>query len=403
MKTRVCFISFLAYPLFNPNTNDRVIGGAEINMVLLARRLSEDPVYQVSFLVGDYGQRDIERYDNIQVIKYKGGNSTKNPIKKLSHAIKAFYRLFSIEADVFIYTTANDFLGKLVFIQQVLRRRKVIFRLSSDRNLDLEWYQKNYGRKFTGLYRYGLKHACQTVCQTEKQQTILRSRFGLSGCVIPNGFPIREGMDITQKKFILWVSRCLPLKKPLQFLNLAEKLPDESFVMIMPQNQSGNRDIDRQIRELAGFVKEKASKLQNVTLLDYVPYDQIQTYFDRSKVFVCTSQLEGFPNTFIQACLGGTAILSFHIDPDGMIELNDLGLVCGDDLAAAVNFIRGMDDHKLRCYRDRTMNYVKARHSIEQSIQLYKELINRATEKVPGMRRSALLPVQVKAREPADI
>lgn len=397
MKTRVCFISFLAYPLFNPNTTGKVIGGAEINMVLLARSLTSR--YEVSFLVDDYGQQDIEHYDGIQVIKYKGGTDASSLPEKLIRAMKAIHQLFTLKADVFVYTTANSFLGKLVFIQKCLRRRKVIFRLSSDRNLDLDWYKKKYGKGFTRLYHYGLMHANQIVCQTEKQHTLLKNRYGLNGRVIPNGFPVRDEMDIVQKKFILWVSRCLPLKKPLQFLELARRLPDESFVMIMPQNQSGNREIDRQIRDLTQAVKEQAAMLQNVTLMDYVPYDQIQPYFDQARVFVCTSEMEGFPNTFIQACLGGTAILSFHIDPDGMIEQNDLGLVCGDDFAAAEGFIRQINDNRLRYYRDRTLSYVKAHHSISNSVQLYEELIDKAMEAERSKGLKTLLPERPEKQE----
>ncbi len=375
MKTRVCFISLLAYPLFNPNAAGNVIGGAEINMVLLAERLSKDPRYEVSFLVDDYGQQQTEYHQGIRVIKYKGGSHCSSPVKKLFRLFQDYFQLLTLDADVYVYTTANSFLGKLVFIQKALRHKKVIFRLSSDRNMDLQWYEKAYGSRFARLYQYGLRSSSHIVCQTEKQSSLLQSRLGLSGRIIPNGFPIRQSIDIRQKKNILWVSRCLPLKKPHLFLDLAERLPGESFVMIMPQNESGNRGIDQQINQLTAEVKERASGLRNVSLLDYVPYEKIQAYFDKARVFVCTSQLEGFPNTFIQACLGGTAILSFHVDPDDCLQKNSLGLLCGDDLDAAAAFIRGLDEERLKNYREKALHYVITHHSIDNTVQLYKELI----------------------------
>lgn len=146
--------------------------------------------------------------------------------------------------------------------------------------------------------------------------------------------------------------------------------------MIMPQNESGNRGIDQQIQSLTAEVKERVSGLRNVTLLDYVPYEQIQDYFDKARVFVCTSQMEGFPNTFIQACLGGTAILSFYIDPDDCLRKNNLGLMCGDDLDTAVSFIRDMDEERLEAYREKALNYVNTRHSIDDTVQMYKKLID---------------------------
>lgn len=375
MKTRICFISLLAYPLFNPNAGGNVIGGAEINMALLAGRLSEDPRYEVSFLVDDYGQQETEYHQGIRVIKYIGSRRRKGLLEKPVRVLQAYCQLFTMNADVYIFTTANSFLGKLVFIQKAMRRKKVIFRLSSDRNLDVQWYENVYGIRFARLYRYGLCRSSHIVCQTEKQNSLLQSRFGLSGRVIPNGFPIRQGIDIRQKQIILWVSRCLPLKKPHLFLDLAERLPGESFVMIMPHNESGNSGINQEIQQLMAQVKKRASALRNVTLLDYVPYEQIQAYFDKARVFVCTSQLEGFPNTFIQACLGGTAILSFYIDPDDCLQKNSLGLLCGDDLNAAASFIRELDEERLKAYKEKTLNYVSACHSIDNTVRLYKELI----------------------------
>ncbi|MBP7175217.1 MAG: glycosyltransferase family 4 protein [Thermoclostridium sp.] len=373
MKISVCFISLLAYPLFNPNTTGNVIGGAEINMVLLAKKMAEDQQYEVSFLVDDYHQQDIEYYHNIRVIKYRGTGYHDH--SGLSRKLQLYSQLLALNADVYVYTTANSFLGKLVFMQKMLRHKKVIFRLSSDRNLDMQWYEKTYGSRFARLYQYGLRNASHIVCQTEKQSDQLKNKFGWLGKVIPNGFPIRQNIDTSHKKYILWVSRCLPLKQPHLFLDLAQRLPGESFVMIMPQNESGNSEIDKQIQRLTQEVKERTAELSNVTLLDYVPYERIQDYFDKAKVFVCTSQLEGFPNTFIQACLGGTAILSFYIDPDGMLQRNKLGLLCGDDLEAAAGFIKQIDEEGLKAYRERTLKYVSTYHSIDNSVRLYKGLI----------------------------
>lgn len=375
MKTRVCFISLLAYPLFNPKAAGKVIGGAEINMALLAGRLSEDPRYEVSFLVDDYGQQQVEYHRGIRVIKNKAGSRNCHPLFKPVRTFLGYSQLLTLDADVYVYTTANSFLGKLVFFQKMLRRKKVIFRLSSDRNLDLQWYEKAYGIRFARLYHYGLCRSSHIVCQTETQSSLLKNKLGLPGRVIPNGFPIRQGIDIRQKSIILWVSRCLPLKRPHLFLELAEKLPGESFVMIMPQNESGSHTIDQQIRSLTAEVKERALGLCNVTLLDYVPYEQIQAYFDRARVYVCTSQMEGFPNTFIQACLGGTAILSFFVDPDDCLRKNNLGLLCGDDLNAAAAFIRDMDDERLKAYQENVLSYVKTHHSIDNTARMYKELI----------------------------
>ena len=51
-KINLCFISFLAYPLFNEKANV-VFGGAEIAAYNLARNLEKSGKYDITFYVGD--------------------------------------------------------------------------------------------------------------------------------------------------------------------------------------------------------------------------------------------------------------------------------------------------------------------------------------------------------------
>ena len=63
----ICFVSTLAYPLFNPNVSNSV-GGAETQQKALAEELVKRG-YSVSFVVGDYGQNDVEEINEIKLYK----------------------------------------------------------------------------------------------------------------------------------------------------------------------------------------------------------------------------------------------------------------------------------------------------------------------------------------------
>ena len=65
---RVCFLSLRAYPIFNPSVN-AIFGGAEVDLYLLATEIAKDYGFQVSFVVGDYGQESIETRENVTIIK----------------------------------------------------------------------------------------------------------------------------------------------------------------------------------------------------------------------------------------------------------------------------------------------------------------------------------------------
>jgi glycosyltransferase involved in cell wall biosynthesis len=109
---------------------------------------------------------------------------------------------------------------------------------------------------------------------------------------------------------LLWVARCHPVKRPHLFLDLAERLPEARCRMIC----------SLQDEPLWQSVSARARRLPNVDFLEAVPYRDIQGHFNESHIFVNTSEVEGFPNTFIHSGLGYVAILSLVVDPDGMLQ-----------------------------------------------------------------------------------
>jgi glycosyltransferase involved in cell wall biosynthesis len=96
-------------------------------------------------------------------------------------------------------------------------------------------------------------------------------------------------------------------------------------------------------------VSARASKLPNLEFIEKVPYHEVQEHYDTAKIFVNTSTFEGFPNSFIQAGLGKTSLLSMCVDPDGMICVFGSGMLSGDSLALLIDSAAQMlsDQEKL--------------------------------------------------------
>jgi hypothetical protein len=373
---KICIISLRSLPLFdNVYNTENVIGGAEINLFNLACCLSKMKNISVQVVVDDFGQPARYKKGDIELIRFKKNSSGKPWILRKLNAVKAYASFFFLNADAFVFTAGSGMLGILVLFQRILRRKKVFFRLSSDLNIDLDNFKKNNGYLNHLLYRFGLKHSTKLISQTIKQKTLLKTRLGLDSEIIGNGFFMRSDIRIEDKKFILWVGRCMATKRPMEFIKLAGKLPEKEFVMIMPTNKEIPETEKKTRQELARSVKEAAKSLKNLKLIDYVPYHKIQDYFDKAEVYVCTSELEGFPNTFIQACLGGTPIISYSINPSNIIEENNLGLFCNNDIQRVVDFIKGMDGIKARKYIDNLQKYVALNHNIYDAAEKYLYLI----------------------------
>ena len=145
-------------------------------------------------------------------------------------------------------------------------------------------------------------------------------------------FPRKSDGRIHKAVDFLWVSRCQPIKRPHLFLDLVEALPSNSFEMVCPPEN----------RELWESVVSRASRLTNLRFIESIPYHEIQGHYDAARVFVNTSEWEGWPNSFIQAGLGRTALLSLDVNPDGIFERFGLGRFAGEDFEKFKSDARGM-------------------------------------------------------------
>ncbi len=363
-RIKLCFISFLAYPLFNGKANV-VFGGAEVDAYNLARKLEESGQYDITFYVGDFGQAQEEHYGKIKVRKFKYMNldTFQSFSSKLLRHWNIVAEVLKIDCDVCFVEAYNEMLGWVTLIPGRLKGSRTIFRLAHDLDTDLA-DAKSKGRLYHSLYKYGIHKADRIVSQTDIQKNLLKSQLGIESQVIKNGFFINEDINFDGKRAILWVARAQSWKRPEIFMEIVKRLPEEQFIMVMP----GENDLQARM-------KEEARLYSNLQFIDYIPFAQIQPYYNGAKLFVNTSEYEGFPNAFVQACLGKTPILSFNVNPDKFIDVNGLGYFCQNDIDKAISFIRDYTPDQMRVLGENASGYVKSNHDISKISLQYEEII----------------------------
>jgi glycosyltransferase involved in cell wall biosynthesis len=77
-----------------------------------------------------------------------------------------------------------------------------------------------------------------------------------------------------------------------------------------------------------------------VTFHGSVSFHAVSTFYARARLLVNTSDIEGFPNSYLQAWAHGTPVVAFH-DPNGVIQREGLGVAAhtiGEISAAAQEF-----------------------------------------------------------------
>jgi glycosyltransferase involved in cell wall biosynthesis len=189
--------------------------------------------------------------------------------------------------------------------------------------------------------------------------------MGMSSPVIPNGHPLSP-IQQRRRDTILWVGRDDPIKRPELFLDLAKAVPNEHFTMVC-QMMSNDQ-------HYANLVTQ-ADAIPNLQFIRHVPFNQIDAYFQRAKIFVNTSDAEGFPNTFIQACKCATPILSFNVNPDNFLDKYSCGICCeGDErrLSEALKFL--LAENRYIELGQNARRYVERYHDIIKIVEQYKKV-----------------------------
>lgn len=396
---KVCFFSPTAYSYFNPDSNTWT-GGAETQQVLLARHMVRRGI-DVSFIVGDYGQADAELIEGITLIK-SFQPFTGNRKLRFIPDMRAIWRAMRVaDADVYNQRSTSFYTGQLAYFARRLGKR-FTFSVGIDYNCYPDC-GKRLPFPLTRLYRYGLRRADAVIAQTEKQQRLIRHHFKIDPALIRNGIVIppaaaeeetegntaagkrhtprgpdeRSGTDEATREGnerceFLWVGSFRRRKRPRLYLELARRIPGARFTMV------GGRGDD------AAYFEEIVREIETVPNLAYagfVPPDEIEGYYRRARAFVNTSDLEGFPNTYLHSWIWGVPTLTVEIDPDGIISRNRIGAAAGD-------FERLVDAARGICENDtlhaemsrRASRYVREHHDIadrgDDYIRLFEKLLS---------------------------
>ena len=316
MTGSICFVGLDNYPVLNPSRGNEYFGGESVQQTLLAKAFASLD-YRVSMVVKDHGQRQGETIGRIKVWKTYAENAGIPVVRflhpRMSSILKA---LENADADVYYQSCAGMATG-LVAWHCARRSRRFIFRLAHDtdcipgQQLIRFWRDRK-------IYEYGLRRAHFIAAQGTHQVALLRQNYGLDSLPINMAVDEPAEPDVMQDIDVLWVNNLRGFKRPELAVDLAARMPARRMVMIggaVPGNEA-----------LFEEIRARARGVPNLEFLGAVPYHEVNAYFARARVFVNTSDHEGFPNSFLQAWIRGVPVVSFF-DPDGLIKSVGLGHV----------------------------------------------------------------------------
>jgi len=309
----ICLVGLHNLSALVPQYKHHTVGGEPVQQSLLARALASRG-HQVSMVVADYGQADGLQCDGIRTFKaYRPAAGV--PVLRFIHPrwTGLWSALRRADADLYYTSCAGMEVGLIALFCRSFGRR-LVFRCASDTDCDKSRLLIKYARD-RWLYAYGLRRADAILVQSVSQAQVLARSYGLTGRVA--GMLVEHPLPNPRRDIdVLWVSNIRQLKRPDRILDLAKQLPQVKFHMVggaLPDEPA-----------LYQEVKRAAAARRNVTFHGALSYWDTNDLYGRARLLVNTSDVEGFPNSYLQAWIRGVPVLTL-IDPDGVIEREGLG------------------------------------------------------------------------------
>ena len=339
-RPHICIVAHLAYGAMTGGASGH-IGGVERQTSMMARWLARHG-YPVSLLTWDDGQDDEVVIDGVRVLKMCRRDAGLPGLRfvhpRWTSLVRAMRRA---DAQVY-YHNCGEYVTGQVALWCRRHDRGFVYSVANDMECDPQLPDMKTIRERV-LYRFGLRHADAVIAQTRTQKKMLQEGFGVDSTVIP--MPCWDSQDEhdgpprspdARGDRVLWIARITEQKRPDRLVDLARACPDFRFDLVGPSE--GTDYADRACRQ--------AGTLDNVTVHGPAPRERVADFYRQAVCLCCTSDYEGFPNTFLEAWSYGVPVVS-TVDPDGLIAERGLGAVAEDaeGLAAAIRrLIESPDD-----------------------------------------------------------
>jgi len=334
--------SIYAYALGTP------VGGAERQQWLLARALA---AAGWSVTVGVRKALDAGAHRALDGVECVGIGR--------GQIFSAWYRLLSSERPDWWYWRCADHLwGPAVEIAKLTAVR-TIFAAAFDS--DVQPRHALFRRpRWWPLFAWGLARTDRIFVQHSRQFSKLALPWQSKAYIVPSlaGETTIVKPHSERKKSVAWVAMLQQSKRPDLLVEIAQRTPHIRFIVC------GGLSSHRSPPGYSERIVDALRALPNIEYRGLVAPDHAQQVIADAAILLSTSDGEGFPNTFLEAWLSGTPVVSLKIDPDCIIERAGLGVVSGsmENTIANINVL--MDSPQQREeIAARARQYIAEAHS----------------------------------------
>ncbi len=369
----VCFVAPTAYSILSGDPDIRMVGGAELQQVIIANELA-DRGFDVSMICIDHGQEDAAVFGKITAYKCFNLRAGIPVIRSVyPRATQLWSALKRANADIYFQRTAGRYTGIVATFARSKGKRSV-YSAANDPDF-AKGLPKIRFPIDKWIFSYGIRNVDRIIVQNEHQRSLCRERFGRASTVISNCLPNPSRRSADRNGTVLWVATLKREKRPELFVELARQNPDIQFQMVGGPSRTG----EAFFQEIASA----ASQLSNLEFVGFVPFSEIDRYFDGARLLVNTSDYEGFPNTFLQAWSRQIPTVSF-LDLRQSTGGQTIGRIADsvEDMSVIVRRLMA-DDDLWRRDGQRCQEHFDRAHSVDTIVDQFERVFRDLADKKP--------------------
>ncbi len=372
MSKHICFVAPYIWPTLSGDRVIRSVGGAEMRQAILARALVRAG-FRVSVITLDFGQPEGVEVDGVTILRAHKPNGGLPVLRFFHPRLTSWWRAMKrANADIYLQSTAA-YLTAVVGAFCRSQGRCFIYSGASNPDFQRDQLWKKFRRRSRWrdqpMYLWGLERADAIVAQHAGQVEACRRWYGREAVEIANCYAPPAGAKASSDGVVLWVATMRALKRPELFLELARALPRQRFRMVGGPARGNEAEVFELMRQVA-------AGLPNVEFVGFVPFVEVEAHFNDARLFVNTSEYEGFPNTFLQSWARGIPTVSF-VDCGAREGDRPVGYVCRDIAEMKEVVSRLCEDDVLSAQEgDRARRHFLAHHTVDTVVARYSRLID---------------------------
>jgi glycosyltransferase involved in cell wall biosynthesis len=345
-------------------------GGSELQTALLAKTLSEHG-HEV-IVIDNHFDNTPQQINNINLLSttFLGWKKIRFFTQKLPNSIR---HCFKQKADYF-YVRGINYMYIIPLLAAKKNKAKFIIGIPHDKDTlnFLERLKYLYTSKISItswilrdlpshlIYNILLKKADLILVQHTGQMRELKKRK-IESKIFSNIASNYQNKRKNERNSYMYVGSLNERKGINQLVELFQILNNVTFKVI---GSFQSRSDEKKYNYFKAF--------PNVIFWGQQNKEVVLEELSKAKILINTSGFEGFPNTFLEAWSVGTPVISLNVDPEGVIEKNNLGFYCKGDINKMIDIIRS---NNYSFNQADLINYVKVNHSMDSAGERFMNIL----------------------------